>query len=347
MTSSQPDRTSTGAPVLAVEDLSVSYVSGSQQVPVVRDVSFTVGPAETVALVGESGSGKSTIGLAIMKLLPDNGLITNGKIQFQDWDLATASEKDMEAIRGAHLSMIFQDPLSALNPVLTIGRQIREMFTAHKRMSAAQAKRQAIDLLRKVRMPDPERRYGQYPQQFSGGMRQRVVIAMALALDPALIIADEPTTALDVTVQERILNLLGDLTATKRAGMLLITHDLAVVADRADRVYVLYAGRVMESGPIRELYEEPANPYTLGLLQSVPTLAQVDKALTPIPGSPPDPSRLPEGCPFEPRCPFAQDRCRSESPALREIRPGRFSACHFAEEVLAHNANARARSVAG
>lgn len=347
MTSSRPDRTSTGAPVLAVEDLSVSYVSSSQRVPVVRDVSFTVGPAETVALVGESGSGKSTIGLAIMKLLPDNGRISDGKIRFQDWDLAKASEKDMEAIRGAHLSMIFQDPLSALNPVLTIGRQIREMFTAHKRMGVAQAKRQAIDLLRKVRMPDPERRYGQYPQQFSGGMRQRVVIAMALALDPALIIADEPTTALDVTVQERILDLLGNLTATKRAGMLLITHDLAVVADRADRVYVLYAGRVMESGPIRELYEEPANPYTLGLLQSVPTLAQLDKTLTPIPGSPPDPSRLPEGCPFEPRCPFAQDRCRSESPALREIRPGRSSACHFAEEVLAHNANARARSVAG
>lgn len=333
--------------LLAVEGLSVGYATSSGWVPVVRDVSFTVGPSETVALVGESGSGKSTVGLAIMRLLPDTGRITSGSIHFQDRDLVAARETEMRRIRGSRVSMIFQDPLSALNPVLTVGRQIREMFTVHRKDSVREARQQTIELLRKVRMPDPERRYGQYPPQFSGGMRQRVVIAMALALNPALIIADEPTTALDVTVQERIMNLLGELIAGKRAGLLLITHDLAVVADRADRVYVLYAGKVMEAGPIREVYEEPANPYTLGLLQSVPTLAHVGADLSPIPGSPPDPEALPEGCPFEPRCQFAQSLCRTEMPTLREIRHGRFSACHFAEEVIANNDRTESRSATG
>lgn len=335
-----PGARAPGDTVLSVDSLSVEFVDGQSATRVVHDVSFEIGRGETVALVGESGSGKSTIGLAVMGLLPIGaGRIASGSISFRELDLVQADEQTMQQLRGSHVSMVFQDPLSALNPVLTIGRQVREMFTRHLKLPKKEAKARAIDLLRRVRMPDPEQRYGQYPQQFSGGMRQRVVIAMALALDPELIIADEPTTALDVTVQDRIMDLLSDLTGAQNAGLLLITHDLAVVADRADRIYVLYAGRVMESGRIRDVYDNPANPYTAGLLQSVPTLAQVGSALTPIPGSPPDPSVLPPGCPFEPRCVFAQAVCATERPDLREVRPGRYSACHFAEEVLTGDAD--------
>jgi oligopeptide/dipeptide ABC transporter ATP-binding protein len=321
--------------LLSVRGLRVSYRTATGPVEVIRDVSFTVGASETVALVGESGSGKSTIGLALMGLLRGTaGEVTGGEIRYDGQDLRSADESVMRKLRGAKLSMIFQDPLSSLNPVLTIGRQIRELFTTHRRSSRADAKRATIELLRRVRMPDPESRYRQYPQQFSGGMRQRVVIAMALALEPGLIIADEPTTALDVTVSDRILDLLADLTGEQGSGLLLITHDLAVVADRADRVYVLYAGRVLESGSIREVYERPANPYTQGLLQSVPTMDQVGHQLAPIPGSPPDPAALPTGCPFQTRCPYAKQRCTESEPELREVLPGRFSACHFAEEVI-------------
>ncbi len=324
-----------GKPLLSVRSLAVEFATRGGPVRAVDGVSFDVGRGETVALVGESGSGKSTIGLAVMGLLPNGqGRVVDGQITFRGVDITHADERAMQRLRGAHLSMVFQDPLSALNPVLTIGRQVREMFTHQRGMSRAKARAAAIELLNRVRMPDAVRRYKQYPQQFSGGMRQRVVIAMALALDPELIIADEPTTALDVTVQARIMSLLGDLTSGRGSGLLLITHDLGVVAGAADRVYVLYAGRVMESGPIREIYESPANPYTVGLLKSVPTLATVGSALTPIPGSPPDPAARPAGCPFQPRCAFARDRCREESPALVEVRPGRFSACHFAEEVI-------------
>ena len=335
----QPDHAAPGTEsedaLLTVRGLRVRYRTASGPVEVIRDVSLQVGGSETVALVGESGSGKSTIGLALMGLVRGTaGEITDGEIVFDGEDLIAADEVAMRRLRGARMSMIFQDPLSSLNPVLTIGRQIRELFTAHRQLGRAEARRRTIELLRRVRMPDPERRYRQYPQQFSGGMRQRVMIAMALALDPGLIIADEPTTALDVTVSERIMELLGELTGEQGSGLLLITHDLAVVADRADRVYVLYAGRVMESGPIREVYEHPANPYTRGLLQSVPTPSQVGQRLTPIAGSPPDPGALPPGCAFAPRCPLARQQCTEQEPELREVAPGRFSACHFAEEVI-------------
>ena len=334
---SQTGRTESGeGPLLSVRSLAVEFGVGNDAVRAVDGVSFEVGRGETVALVGESGSGKSTIGLAVMGLLPrGQGHIVCGEVRFRGTEVTRADERTMERLRGAHMSMVFQDPLSALNPVLTVGRQVREMFTYHRGMSRAKARAATIELLKRVRMPDAVRRYKQYPQQFSGGMRQRVVIAMALALDPELIIADEPTTALDVTVQARIMELLDDLTAARGSGLLLITHDLGVVAGTADRVYVLYAGRVMESGPIREVYESPANPYTVGLLRSVPTLAQVGSSLTPIPGSPPEPGARPAGCPFQPRCRFARDRCREEQPDLVEVRPGRFSACHYAEEVLA------------
>jgi len=321
--------------LLSVRSLAVEFNTAGGTLRAVDGVSFEVGRGETVALVGESGSGKSTIGLAVIGLLPSGqGRIVAGEINFRGADVTNADERTMQRLRGEHMSMVFQDPLSALNPVLTIGRQVREMFTHHRGMSRAKARVATIELLNRVRMSDAARRYKEYPQQFSGGMRQRVVIAMALALGPELIIADEPTTALDVTVQARIMELLGDLTRGQGTGLLLITHDLGVVAGVADRVYVLYAGRVMESGRIRDVYESPANPYTVGLLKSVPTLARVGSALTPIPGSPPDPALRPAGCPFEPRCAFARDRCREASPPLLEVRPGRFSACHYAEEVI-------------
>jgi oligopeptide/dipeptide ABC transporter ATP-binding protein len=331
-TGSPPDRAEA---LLSVRSLTVEFGTPGRPIRAVDGVSFEVRRGETVALVGESGSGKSTIGLAVMGLLPrGQGRIVDGEVTFRGVGVTNADERTMQRLRGAHMSMVFQDPLSSLNPVLTIGRQVREIFTHHRGMTRAKARAATIELLDRVRMPDAARRYKQYPQQFSGGMRQRVVIAMALALDPELIIADEPTTALDVTVQARIMDLLGELTSERGSGLLLITHDLGVVAGAADRVYVLYAGRVMESGRIRDIYESPANPYTVGLLNSVPTLARVGSALTPIPGSPPDPTARPSGCPFQPRCAFARDRCREESPPLVEVRPGRFSACHYAEEVI-------------
>ncbi|MFV0452503.1 MAG: ABC transporter ATP-binding protein [Propioniciclava sp.] len=339
LTAADPDN----AALLEVSDLRIAYTSTSGVVDVVRDVSFRVKRGETVALVGESGSGKSTIGLAIMGLLPPAGSVTAGTVRFEDQDLVGLSEDRWRRLRGAEISMVFQDPLSALNPVLTVGRQIAEVFTAHQQMSAAEAREKTLELLRRVRMPDPEQRFKQYPQQFSGGMRQRVVIAMALALNPRLIVADEPTTALDVTVQERIMDLLDELISDQESGLLLITHDLAVVADKADRIYVLYAGQVMESGPIRAVYDAPANPYTLGLLSSVPVPDQVGRALDPIPGSPPDPATLGPGCPFAPRCDVAADRCIRENPPLVEIAPGRFSACHFAKEVATDGRTVAAR----
>ncbi|MQA01956.1 MAG: ATP-binding cassette domain-containing protein [Streptosporangiales bacterium] len=324
------------ANLLTVRDLAVDFTTGRGPLRAVDGVSFDVSRGQTVALVGESGSGKSTTGLAVMGLLPrTKSTVADGTVSFLGNDITAAHDKVMRDLRGAHVSMVFQDPLSALNPVLTIGKQLREMFTRHRGMSSRQAREAAIELLHRVRMPDPERRYRQYPQQFSGGMRQRVVIAMALALEPELIIADEPTTALDVTVQARIMALLRHLTAEQGSGLLLVTHDLAVVAESADQIYVMYAGRVMESGPIRPVYTRPANPYTVGLLASAPTLSAVDRPLHPIPGKPPDPTERPVGCAFHPRCPLATARCREEQPPLREIAPGRLSACHFAEEVHA------------
>lgn len=329
-------------PVLSVDSLSVEYETDAGRVRVLDGVSLSVEPGETVAVVGESGSGKSTLALAVMGLLPSGrGRISGGTVHLQGQDITTMDESLGRKLRGERMSMIFQDPLSALNPVLTIGKQLREIFTHHREVRRSQARRAALELLRRVQIPDPERRYRQYPQQFSGGMRQRVVIAMALALDPELVIADEPTTALDVTVQARIMGLLGQLTGHQGTGLLLITHDLAVVAGSADRVFVLYAGRVMEHGPIREVYEAPANPYTAGLLASVPTLSRIGMALTPIPGAPPDPAARPAGCAFHPRCPLARDRCREEAPRPRQVTADRYSACHFAEEVLSGSTNRR------
>ncbi|MFD1718481.1 ABC transporter ATP-binding protein [Georgenia deserti] len=329
---------------LAVDHLSVAYRSGEEVLGAVREVSFHVGRGETVALVGESGSGKSTIGFALMGLLPDAGEVTDGSVQFLGRPLEIGSDAELATIRGRQMSMVFQDPLTALNPVLTVGRQLAELFTVHQKASRREAWRRAVDLLRMVKIPDPERRAKQYPQQLSGGMRQRVVIAMALALGPSLVIADEPTTALDVTVQAHVMALLEDLAKQTGAGTLLITHDLGVVASYAKRVYILYAGQVMERGPIRSIYERPAHPYTVGLLESVPRVTGEQQDLQPIPGSPPNLSDAVTGCPFHPRCPLATERCRAETPAMTPVAEGRAAACHYAKEVFAGDHDDRLRA---
>ena len=330
---------------LQVEHLHVAYRRGEDLLEAVRDVSFRVDRGETVALVGESGSGKSTIGFALMGLLPEGvGEVTNGRVQFLGSDLDVTSEPDLARVRGRQMSMVFQDPLTSLNPVLTVGRQLAELFIVHQRLSKREARRRAVELLRTVRIPDPERRARQYPQQLSGGMRQRVVVAMALAQHPQMVIADEPTTALDVTVQAHVMELLEDLAQQTGAGTLLITHDLGVVAAYARRVYILYAGSVMERGPIREIYRRPAHPYTEGLLQSVPRVSGQQQDLRPIPGSPPNIADPVAGCPFSTRCPLATDRCTDEVPAMVPVAEGRASACHYAKEVYAgaHDATLRA-----
>jgi oligopeptide transport system ATP-binding protein len=323
------------ATAFQVDRLHVAYRSGDEVLEAVRDVSFEVGRGETVALVGESGSGKSTIGFALMGLLPSGvGKVTSGTVRFFGEEVDVTSERALAPLRGRQLSMVFQDPLTALNPVLTVGKQLAELFIVHKGARRRDAWKRAVDLLRTVRIPDPERRARQYPQQLSGGMRQRVVVAMALALGPRLVIADEPTTALDVTVQAHVMALLEDLAKESGAGTLLITHDLGVVASYARRVYILYAGSVMERGPIREIYDRPAHPYTVGLLASVPRVAGDQQELRPIPGSPPNPGERASGCPFQPRCPLATDRCRDETPPMTRVANGREAACHYAKEVF-------------
>lgn len=330
-----PPATAKPSRALDVRDLSVAYRSSDGLLDAVRDVSLCIDEGETVALVGESGSGKSTIGFALMGLLPAGvGEVRGGDVTFLGEGLDVSSERSMARIRGRRMSMVFQDPLSALNPVLTIGRQLSELFIHHERLPKARAREKAIELLRSVRIPDPERRARQFPQQLSGGMRQRVVVAMALALGPRLVVADEPTTALDVTVQAHVMQLLQDLAAETGAGTLLITHDLAIVASHARRVYVLYAGKVVEQGPIRPIYQRPAHPYTVGLLESVPRVDGAQEVLRPIPGTPPNLSELPPGCPFSPRCPLATDRCREEDPPLIQLDEQRATACHYGQEVF-------------
>ena len=320
--------------LLEVHDLAVEFHNSRGSVRAVDGLSLEVRAGETVAILGESGSGKSVTSLAILGLLGSGGSISAGSIRFRGTDITELSPGRMRALRGTGISMIFQDPLSALNPVMKVGEQISEGAKSVRKLSRKQARVHAIELMKLVRIPDAERRVDQYPHQFSGGMRQRVVIAMALALDPDLVIADEPTTALDVTVQKQIIALLKDIQQKRRMGLVLISHDLGVVADVAQRVVVMYGGRVMESGPLRAVYDAPAHPYTVGLLRSVPSAVAPGERLESIPGSPPDPSSAPPGCVFSPRCPLASDRCRSEQPPLREVAPGRMTACHYAEEVL-------------
>ena len=321
--------------LLQARDLRTCFLTPEGVVKAVDGVSFDVNAGETVALVGESGCGKSVTALSIMRLIPTPpGRIVGGQVLFDGRDLLTLDEDGMRRIRGKEIAMIFQEPMTSLNPVLTIGRQLTETLEVHMQMSRADADKRAVELLRLVGIPDAERRLSQYPHQFSGGMRQRVMIAIALSCNPKLILADEPTTALDVTIQAQILELMKDLSQRFGVAMIIITHNLGVVARYADRVSVMYAGKVVEQGTAEEIYHNPGHPYTLGLLRSVPRLDQPRKEkLSPIEGQPPDLVSLPPGCSFRPRCRFAIEKCADEAPPLIQVGDGHLSACWAADRL--------------
>ncbi len=321
--------------LLEVRNLKTYFYTSQGVVKAVDGVSYDVRAGETMALVGESGCGKTMSALSIMRLVPKpQGSIVSGEIYFQGRDLLKLNEEEMRRIRGQEIAMIFQEPMTSLNPVLTIGRQITETLEAHQPISKEEARERALELLRLVGIPDPEQRLNDYPHQFSGGMRQRVMIAIALSCTPKLILADEPTTALDVTIQAQILELMRELSQKFGVALMIITHNLGVVARYADRVNVMYAGKVIESASAREIYQNPRHPYTLGLLRSVPRLDQPRKAkLDPIQGQPPDLWNLPGGCSFSPRCKFVIEKCTHEVPPLREVGADHRSACWVAESL--------------
>ncbi|MFC8373634.1 ABC transporter ATP-binding protein [Streptomyces sp. NPDC057239] len=321
--------------LLEVRDLHVEFHTRDGVAKAVDGVGYGVDAGETLAVLGESGSGKSVTAQAVMGILDTPpGRITGGEVLFQGRDLLKLKEDERRRVRGAEMAMIFQDALSSLNPVLSVGDQLAEMFTVHRGTSRRDARAKAVELMDRVRIPAARERVGQYPHQFSGGMRQRIMIAMALALEPALIIADEPTTALDVTVQAQVMELLSELQREYDMGLILITHDLGVVADVADRIAVMYAGRIVESAPVHDIYKAPAHPYTRGLLDSVPRLDLKGRELYAIKGLPPNLTHVPPGCAFHPRCPLARDVCRTDEPPLYEVSPTRGSACHFWRECL-------------
>ncbi|MCU1680426.1 MAG: transporter ATP-binding protein [Amycolatopsis sp.] len=303
--------------LLEVRDLRTQLRRGREIVTAVDGISFDIAPGETVGLVGESGCGKTMTGMSLMRLLPPHGRITAGSVRLAGRELTGLPEREMRQTRGRDVAMVFQDPMTSLNPTMTIGKQVAEAVRLHRKASAAQARERAVEVLGLVGMPQPTQKLGDYPHQLSGGMRQRAMIALALACEPKLLIADEPTTALDVTIQAQILELLEELRDRLSMGVLLVTHDLGVIAGRADRVLVMYAGRIVESGPTRELFARPRHPYTVALLGAIPRLDQErGEELRSIPGMPPDLARPPAGCRFAPRCAFATDQCRTEDPAL-------------------------------
>jgi oligopeptide/dipeptide ABC transporter ATP-binding protein len=321
--------------LLDVRGLRTHFHTSAGVIRAVDGVSWDVRKGETVALVGESGCGKSVSALSVMRLVSaPAGRIVGGEILFKGRNLLALSEEEMRRVRGREIGMIFQEPMTSLNPVLTIGRQLTETVETHLAMTSAQAQARAVELLSLVGIPEGARRLRQFPHQFSGGMRQRIMIAMALACDPALVLADEPTTALDVTIQAQILELMKSLSRRLGAAIMMITHNLGVVARYADRVNVMYAGKIVERATAREIYANPRHPYTLGLLRSVPRLDEPRRAkLQPIPGQPPDLSRLPAGCSFAPRCAYAIDRCRVEEPGLDPVAADHLSACWLASEL--------------
>jgi oligopeptide/dipeptide ABC transporter ATP-binding protein len=321
--------------LLDVRGLRTHFHTSAGVIRAVDGVSWDVRKGETVALVGESGCGKSVSALSVMRLVSaPAGRIVGGEILFKGRNLLALSEEEMRRVRGREIGMIFQEPMTSLNPVLTIGRQLTETVETHLAMTSAQSQARAVELLSLVGIPEGARRLRQFPHQFSGGMRQRIMIAMALACDPALVLADEPTTALDVTIQAQILELMKSLSRRLGAAIMMITHNLGVVARYADRVNVMYAGKIVERATAREIYANPRHPYTLGLLRSVPRLDEPRRAkLQPIPGQPPDLSRLPAGCSFAPRCAYAIDRCRVEEPGLDPVAADHLSACWLASEL--------------
>ena len=332
------------ATLLDVRNLHTTFFTSAGVVRAVDGVSWDVQEGETVALVGESGCGKSVSALSIMRLVEEPaGRIESGEVLFKGRNLLSLSEEQMRGVRGREIGMIFQEPMTSLNPVLTIGRQLTEGLEIHMQMSETDARARAIELMSMVGIPDPARRLAQYPHHFSGGMRQRMMIAMALACNPSLILADEPTTALDVTIQAQILELMRDLARRLGVAMLIITHNLGVVARYADRVNVMYAGRIIERASAAELYATPRHPYTLGLLRSVPRLDEPRRArLAPIEGQPPDVTRLPPGCAFAPRCAYKVARCAETAPPLEVCSPAHLSACwevaRLAKEIPAEAA---------
>ena len=315
--------------LLQVRHLRTWFKTFKGTVNAVDDVSFDIRQGEVLAVVGESGGGKSVTGFSLIRLIEEPGYIESGEILFDGKDLMKLSEHEMNKLRGKDISMIFQDPMTSLNPVYTIGQQLDETLRLHTGMSRGERRQASVDLLRAVGISNPESRLKNYPHQFSGGMRQRVVIAIALAARPRLIVADEPTTALDVTIQAQILKLMTNLIRAEGSSLMLITHDLAVVSEVADRINVMYCGKIVESGAARDVIDRSAHPYTHGLISSIPDLGTEKERLDTIPGIVPNMFDLPSGCYFSPRCSRAQERCRREAPQLREVAPGHCAACHF------------------
>ena len=331
-----------GAPLLEIADLRVTFATGDGVARAVDGVDLAVQAGETVGLVGESGCGKSVTALAMLRLVEHPGHIAHGsRVRFEGRDLLALADRDIRAVRGNHLALIFQEPATALNPVLTVGSQIAEVIRTHQHGSRAEAKRRAVEMLRTVGIPDAEQRADSYAHQLSGGMRQRVLIAIALACRPHLVIADEPTTALDVTIQAEILELLDGLQRQMGMAVLLITHNLGLVAERTRRVYVMYAGQLVEEAGTEALFSAPLHPYTQGLMAAVPRLDQLRERLAAIPGQVPPATAWPGGCRFHPRCPFAFDRCRAEMPPLLECGEGRKARCWLVEERASEHADAR------
>ena len=327
------------APLLEIKDLVTVFHASDGRLPAVDGVSLSIERGRTLGLVGESGCGKSVTAMSTLRLVSSPGQIESGSITFttegESIDLVTTPEKQLRKVRGGRIGMIFQEPMTSLNPVFTIGNQIAEVVQLHRKVSRSEARSRALEMLHLVRVADPEQRLDAYPHQLSGGMRQRVMIAIALACEPDLIIADEPTTALDVTIQAQILELLDDLQSRLGTAILLITHDLGVVAETCDDVAVMYAGRIVEQASAVELFSRPLHPYTIGLLQARPNVDARDSGpLATIPGMVPPPQDFPSGCRFHPRCSHARElQCNVEPPSLREVSPGHFVRCHFAEEI--------------
>ena len=318
--------------VLEVKDLVTTFRIDKKEYEVLRGVSFDLNENETLCMVGESGCGKSVTTLSVMGLLPNNGRVVSGSIKLNGQELTTMSAKELNALRGKQMGMIFQEPMTALNPLLTIGRQMTESLMLHRGMSKKEAMATAVSYLEKVGIANPEERLKQFPFQLSGGLRQRIMIAMVMAVQPSLLIADEPTTALDVTIQKQVLVLLNKLKKDVSTGVLFITHDLSVVAEIADRVIVLYSGRKVEEGSIEQIFAKPQHPYTIGLMNAVPNVDLDEFDIQPIPGTFPNITEDIGGCRFHPRCPYATERCRKEVPEMLETEPGHFVYCHKIEE---------------